>query len=190
MYELRSILLDIKYYDMLLRGLEKYATPINHYFLILVPIPKNGIVYENLNAMDKVNSLFNGVIMEIGKKGLSSIGEKAKGIMPGYDKQIDDVTKGLVANAAPTDPTVKALMSTTDKIRKGEIPSLAEMKDAATALCKAASPDGASVIARAMEASEILQSEVPKMAKGERVDLEKIVRLAISLAKIANPKLS
>jgi hypothetical protein len=98
-YEIRSMMLDIRDIDMVLRRFHHlgilsntHTSPV--YYLFMVPVLAGDIVF-NINRFDKINDIIEGIGGEIGKRSLVILEEKLEDTFPKNKVQIEKIISGI-----------------------------------------------------------------------------------------------
>jgi hypothetical protein len=190
-FEIRSLLLDIRDVDLFLRMFCRWGwtVKVKHYYLFLVPIPKDGVIIENETDFDKAAKLFDGVASELGKKGLEQIEAKASQLMPGQKKEIQGAFGALKSQAKEADPKVKALMGSVDKLAKGENLTMDELKTATTTILENSSKKGREIMTRVNKAVDIVKAQSEKWDNANDTGIDGILELVTVVAEMAAPDL-
>jgi len=141
-YEIRGMILDIRDVDLFLRGFSSWMKEVKGYYLFLVPIPKDGQIIENETEFDKATRMFDAMMAEVGKRGLKQLEKRAIETLPDHKDKIKSAMNALDSQAPKTDPTIKALIDSTEKLAtKGEF-DMDDVKNVAQAALAASSKYG------------------------------------------------
>ena len=192
-YELRSLLLDIKDFDLFLKPFNRYLKSQKHYYLIPVPIPKDGIVYENETMLDKAQSTWNTLLSEAAKKGFEKLREQAKEIIKGKDKEIDMITEKINSQSTANDPTARALLNVASSIKDGGIIQPSDIGHISNVIIEQAGIEGSGALKAAQKAVEIITSQAKTFSSDVAGELKlksilEILDLACILTENACPQ--
>ena len=193
-YELRSLLLDIKDFDLFLKPFNRYFKSRNEYYLIPVPIPKDGIVYENETFFDKAQSTWNTLVSEAAKKGLDKIKEQAKNVIKGKDREINMLTENIKSQSKANDSTAKALLSAANSLKDGGTIRASDLEQITDTIIEQAGSDGSPVLQNAKKAVDIIKSNAKVYNRAMTNDISMqnvldILELACILTENACPHL-
>lgn len=183
-YELRSLLLEIVDYDVFLKGFK--LTPEKAYYMFLVPIPKDGRVFENETHFDRANKIKDDLLVEIGKKGIEMVGEKAKEVFKGQEKNIDKGVAFVKENAKETDPRVQKLLSAAQNLSEGKKPEMGEIINLIDLLGDAAEGKVRNVITKTRKAADLAFKYADDVANSRDPGLEQLMDVIISMVEAAD----
>jgi hypothetical protein len=158
-YVIRGLILDIRDVDLFLRGFQCWMKPVESYFLFLVPIPKDGVVNENETEFEKATRMFNSMVAEVGKRGLKRLEKEAIEVLPGHEDKITAAIDAVSNQAPKTDPAIKALVDTTEKLATGGKVEMQDVKNIAQATVAVSSKFGKRFNSLANDILTIIQNE-------------------------------
>jgi hypothetical protein len=187
-YEIRSLILEIRYIDLFLRGFDKCTREENHYYLFLVPVPKDGKLVENQTIFDNANLVIDNVVGEIAKQGLKKIEGKAKELLPEHQKEIGAVTDAVIGTGKETDKRVKDIMDMAGKIIKGEPPSLEECGQMIDKVKELMATGEKETVERAKNAMVSAEKEGKNLEQGDDVNVKELLEFIASIVELSGPE--
>jgi hypothetical protein len=132
-YEIKSMLLDIRDVDMFLRRFYEHGwfRKVKNYYLFLVPEPKDGKVIENTTKFDKAQDIIQGVSGELGKRSLEILESKLSEQFKDKKEEIHAVVSSLQTFKKEPSAELSVLSRTVSKLANRESLSKEEIVETA-----------------------------------------------------------
>jgi hypothetical protein len=132
-YEIKSMLLDIRDVDMFLRRFYEHGwfRKVKNYYLFLVPVPKDGKILENTTKFDKAQDIIQGVSGELGKRSLEILEKKLSEQFKDRKDEIHSVVSSLQTYKKEPSAEISVLTRAVDRLTKGECLSKEEIVETA-----------------------------------------------------------
>ena len=188
-YELRSLLIEITDYDLMLKFMPKSLNrKVQHHFLVLVPVPKDGVVYENETRFDRLNNIKDSLMTEMGKKSMELMGEQAKKLFKDKEQEIDKLVQMGKDNAKPVDPRVGKLVGALDRLASnGAQPGMDDLKNLGDLMCDAVDGKTRDIVKNTQKAITQASDMLSSLKSGENPSLEQMLDLVVSMAGALDP---
>lgn len=161
---------------------------VQHHFLVLLPVPKDGVVYENETRFDRLNNIKDSLMTEMGKKSMELMGEQAKKLFKDKQKQIDKLVQIGKENAKPVDPRVGKLVGALDRLASnGAQPGMDDLKNLRDLRCDAVDRETRDIVKNTQKAITQASDFLSTLKSGENPSLEQMLDLGVSMAGALDP---
>ena len=189
-YELKSLLIEISDYDLMLKSLSRFLSrPVKYYYLVLVPIPKDGVVFENESRFDRINNIKDSIMVEMGKKSMELMGEQAEKIFQGKKAEIDKLVQLGKDNAKETDPRVRKLAGMLDNLAKtGAKPGMDDLGNIADILSDGLDDQSRATVKSTKDACTKISSIMGSLKDGQTPSIEVMLDLVVTMAAAVDPQ--
>jgi hypothetical protein len=188
-YEIRALILEIRYIDLFLRGFHRCTSPEEHYYLFLVQVPKDGQLIENQTNFDKAHLVVDNLVGELAKRGFKKIEAKAKEVLPDQHKIIEGAVDGIMATGKETDKNIKAIIDVGSKIAKGFPPTQEDFKtilDNAQQIIK--KEEDVVLIQKLTTNIEKAEEHGKKYDKSNDIQISEVLDLLATMVEVSGPE--